>query len=67
MDAQAQPTFLEIATHTGGKCQELNVNNADGQKKLLDLFLEKILEKLGDLNGGIGQQLVESYKRKFAA
>ena len=51
----AQRAFEEISNATRGSCKELNVNDERlGAKLLKDCFLEQILLKVGEVNGGVG-------------
>ncbi|KAL4508491.1 hypothetical protein ABPG72_003795 [Tetrahymena utriculariae] len=61
----AKNNFEEIATFTGGKCQELNINNPEGSDILTNIVVEPILQSVGQLNGR-GNNLVEEYQKLFS-
>ncbi len=48
----AEQNFKQISAMTGGTNQFLDVNSSDGQKLLLNYFIERILYKIGDVSGG---------------
>jgi hypothetical protein len=58
--------FSEIATTTGGSTGFLDVNSANGAEKLINLITPLILHDVGQLNGGMGQKLVENYELKYS-
>ncbi|CAF1222140.1 unnamed protein product, partial [Didymodactylos carnosus] len=65
---QAKRDFQEIATQTGGRCEELDINSPKGAQRLTDLVTEEVLRNVGSSiggNEGRGNALVEAYRKKF--
>jgi len=60
----AETNFREIASQTGGRCQELDINSSNGAQMLTDLVTEEVLRNIGNRKGK-GNELVEAYTRKY--
>jgi hypothetical protein len=57
--SRAKPSFEKIALHTGGKCESLNVNSANGAELLTNTITQEILNNIG------GKELVNTYIKMY--
>ncbi|KAL4441131.1 hypothetical protein ABPG74_002081 [Tetrahymena malaccensis] len=60
----ARVNFKEIASFTGGKCEELDINSEEASSKLIKVVVEPILLNVGQQNG-LGDNLYKEYLKLF--
>ncbi|KAL4441130.1 hypothetical protein ABPG74_002080 [Tetrahymena malaccensis] len=60
----ARENFKEIASFTGGKCEELDINSEEASSKLIKVVVEPILLNVGQQNG-LGDNLYKEYLKLF--
>ncbi len=58
----AEANFREIATETGGRCEELKIHSSNGASLLTHFVTEEILRKTA---GDQGEAAVELYRAKY--
>ena len=61
----AKTNFSEISRETGGRCEFLDINSANGSELLANVVTEEILRNVGQARGK-GDELVNAYKQKFS-
>ena len=56
--------FQKIAEDTNGQCMQLDLNG-EGSQMLTHLVTEQILGSIGNSVGGMADELIEEYRRKY--